>query len=123
MREIANVRQIPGEPARRWFSSPELDLIVWLDEAGNPGGFELCYDKQHRERSIAWDQHSGFRHMAVDDGEQRPGKYKATPVLVADGPFDAHAVIDSFRAASRDLPPEIAEYVLQALEQYPQSSS
>ncbi|HEU0186302.1 MAG TPA: hypothetical protein VFR06_00255 [Gallionellaceae bacterium] len=122
MREQLNVRQIPGEPRRRWFSSKDFDLIVWLDDDQRISGFELCYDKQHREHALVWNRASGFRHMAVDDGEQRPGKYKATPILVADGLFDGRRIHAAFREASRALPSEISETVLRALEQHPQFS-
>jgi hypothetical protein len=81
MREIPNLRQIAGESKRRWFSSSDFDLIVWFSEDDVIAGFELCYDKQHAEHSIAWRNGNEFRHMAVDDGEGRAGKHKASPVL------------------------------------------
>ena len=31
--EDLNVRQVKGEPRRRWFSDADLDLIVWLESA------------------------------------------------------------------------------------------
>jgi len=31
LREIRDVRQVSGEPMRRWFSDEDFDLIVWLD--------------------------------------------------------------------------------------------
>ncbi|HEY6096118.1 MAG TPA: hypothetical protein VIU93_14305 [Gallionellaceae bacterium] len=120
MREHPDVRQIPGEPRRRWFSSKDFDLIVWLAEDQRISGFELCYDKQRHEHAIVWNEASGFRHMAVDDGEQRPGRYKATPILVADGLFDVRRIHAAFREASQGLPPEIRNHVLRALEQHPQ---
>ena len=119
MKEHLNVRQIPGESKRRWFHSENFDLIVWLSDDQGFSGFELCYDKQRSEHSIAWSKPRGFTHMAVDDGEQRPGKYKASPVLVADGRFDAQRVYASFLTASTALPREVAIFVLKALRQYP----
>lgn len=120
MKEHPNVRQIPGEAPRRWFCSNDFDLIVWL--SGDRGflGFELCYDKPRNEHSISWTETGGFRHMAVDDGEQRPGKYKASPVLLPDGLFDARRIHSAFREASRALPEEVASYVLRALERHPE---
>jgi hypothetical protein len=118
--ERINVRQIPGEPKRRWFSSDDFDLIVWVADDQSFNGFELCYDKGNRERSISWRRAGGFRHMAVDDGEQRPGKHKASPVLIPDGYFDARQVHSALSAVSHMLPAEIAGYVLKALERYPQ---
>jgi hypothetical protein len=119
MEERINVRQIPGEAKRRWFFSDEFDLIVWLADDQQITGFELCYDKRDFEKSISWRDGAGFRHMAVDDGEHRPGKHKATPILVQDGLFDASRVYSDFLAVSNMLPEEIAGYVLQALGQYP----
>ena len=119
MEERINVRQIPGEAKRRWFFSDEFDLIVWLADDQQISGFELCYDKCGFERSISWRADAGFRHMAVDDGEQRPGKYKASPILVPDGYFDASRVHSDFLAVSHLLPEEIAGYVLNVLGQYP----
>ena len=34
LREIELARQHPGEPRRRWFTSSNSDLFVWVDEAG-----------------------------------------------------------------------------------------
>ncbi|MGE5490302.1 MAG: hypothetical protein ACM31P_03355 [Actinomycetota bacterium] len=119
MREIPHVRQIPGEPKRRWFSSKDFDLILWLAEDHGFSGFELCYDKSFGEHSIIWTRASGFRHMAVDDGEQRYGKHKASPVLVPDGVFDVRLVHAAFAEASTSLPTEVSQFVLEALESYP----
>lgn len=119
MIEVAGVRQIPGEPRRRWFSSEGFDLIVRYDSAGVIGGFELCYDKPLHERAILYSSDAGFRHMRVDDGEQRPGKYKASPVLTADGSFDGPRVLAEFIAAGSALPEEIAAFVRTALQRHP----
>jgi len=112
-------REIVGKARRRWFSSPQFDLILWLDEHHAFTGFELCYDKQDSEHAIAWSPQQGFRHMAVDTGETRPGKHKAAPILVADGVFDVQRVRKTFQDASASLPQEVAAYVSRALEQYP----
>lgn len=119
MREQIHVRQISGERRRRWFFSKNFDLIVWHDADGSIAGFELCYDKLHGERSIVWRPTGGFTHTAIDDGELRPGNYKASPVHVADGFFDAQRVHAAFAQESHSLPKEIAEYVLHAIEKHP----
>jgi hypothetical protein len=111
--------EIIGKADRRWFSSPQFDLIVWLAADQSFDGFELCYDKQDQEHSIAWSQAHGYRHMAVDSGEYRPGKYKAAPILVPDGHFDLTRILSAFNAIRYALPPDIAEFVARTLEQYP----
>ncbi len=119
MQEWPRVRQIPGESRRRWFSSAEFDLIVWYEDERRITGFELCYDKTGLERSISWRSREGYCHMAVDDGEHGADRYKATPILVADGAFDATAVHAAFLAASHALPSEISAFVLSSLEHHP----
>lgn len=119
MRERVSVTQHAGEPRRRWFSSPNLDLIVWFDQCESITGFELCYDKGRIEHAVRWKPRSGFAHMVVDDGESRPGKYKATPILRANGYFDATRIHAAFASECASVPTEISTCVLQALESHP----
>jgi hypothetical protein len=119
MYEIRDLRQIPGEAKRRWFCSEQMDLIVWFDDAGQICGFELCYDKHQGEHAIVWGKDSGFRHMAVDDGEAKPGKYKASPILRANGYFDVSRIHATLQGMADTLPPAIAQPVLQHLANHP----
>ncbi len=113
--ELQNVRQIPGERRRRWFSSPDLDLIVWIDTDDKPAGFELCYDKKRQEKALRWSP-SGFAHMVVDDGEGRPGRHKSSPVLTGQGAFDADRIYKHFIAECRQLPEEIMNFIMSIFE-------
>jgi len=80
LREIRNVRQIPGDGRRRWFQDTYFDLIVWYDDDGGMTGFQLCYDKKDRERAFTWRRGQRCIHEEIDAGEQ-PGHAKMTPVL------------------------------------------
>ncbi len=111
LREVSIVRQIPGEPRRRWFASRNFDLFVWVDEHAAPIGFQLCYDKQDGEHAMTWTESSGYSHMAVDAGESRPARPKGTPILVADGTFDAARILDEFLGEAMSLPAEYARMV------------
>ena len=117
--EILDVRQTPDEPTRRWFRSDDLDLIVWCDASGAPTGFQLSYDRLHSEHALTWTPQLGFVHNAVDDGEDGGIRYKETPILVADGHFDANRLSDRFAAASACLPPVIAAFVGTKLREHP----
>lgn len=123
MKENIHVRQIPGDRRRRWFSSADFDLIVWLNDDGTFAGFELCYDKTRTESSLVWRPETGFANMTVDDGENRPGRYKASPVLVPGGHFDAHRIYSAFAKESHSLPKDVATYVMGVLEQHPNYSA
>jgi len=101
---------------RRWFYSPQVDLIVWTDEVDTLVAFEFYYDKSVDEHVLVWRQDSGFAHMAVDDGEQKPVlQYKQAPILIADGHLDLNRIRSLFRDSIEDLPPEVARDVAQVL--------
>jgi hypothetical protein len=119
LRELADVRQVPGEPRRRWFSSPDLDLIIWVGERGAVLAFQLCYDKSRGERALTWHSERGYDHAAVDDGERQPSQYKSTPILVADGRLDRERVLELFVAASEALPHSIRETVADLIMRSP----
>jgi hypothetical protein len=110
MHEIDNPRQVPGEPRRRWFYSHEMELIVWVDEAGAPTGFQLCYDKPVRERVLTWGERTGFEHAAVDEDEAS-GKHKGAPVLVPAPPEDVAALRERFARVASTLPEDVARFV------------
>src|ERR1043165_9780304 len=118
LRETPRVRQIGGEPFRRWFSSLDLDLIVWL-KGQELVGFQLCYDKQRSERAITWREGRGFDHARVDDGESGGAWSKGTPLLVADGKFDHERVKWMFFNSAEKVPRKIRGFVMAALGGYP----
>jgi hypothetical protein len=111
LEEIINVRQVKGDLRRRWFSCSTMDLVVWFDQSDSPVGFQYCYDKGSAERALTWTLESGFSHMAIDDGEGGGLQQKASPILVADGNFDAVRNIDLFLKNSQCLPAEILDFV------------
>lgn len=119
LQELKDVRQIPGEMRRRWFSSRDMDLIVWFDHDDRPVSFELCYDKRSSEKALRWSP-SGFTHSVVDDGENRPGRYKSTPVLRESGLFEAARVINQLDSECRQLPDEIVRFVMSVIASHPE---
>jgi len=117
LRELDNIRQVDGEPKRRWFTSSEIDLIVWFDGAEKPVGFQLCYDKGRDERAFTWREGRGYDHAAVDEGDRKKTQgYKGTPILVADGTFEHDRVKTIFMKSSSAIPDRIREFVVETLE-------
>lgn len=116
LKEVHNPRQISGEPCRRRFSSGEMDLVVWMSEANEPLGFQLCYDKHRHEKAITLRPGSEhMQYMAVDSGESAAMRHKASPILVPDGDIDPVTIVHAFRDEAGRLPPEIVDYVVSAL--------
>ena len=120
LREIKDVRQIQDEPHRRWLTDEHLDLVIW-DEESEIVGFQLCYDKSHGERAVTWKLESGFTYNGVDGGEDRAGRYKGTPILIADGSFDAQRVAAIFHGQSGDLDAKSSDFIYLKLLEYPQT--
>jgi hypothetical protein len=117
LREWTGVHQTKGRP-RRWFSDDFFELIVWLDPDGSIWGFQLCYDKEGRFRSLTWAKDKGYCHCAVDDGSRADGAHPASPILLQDGLFDAKAVGARLAGASKNLPPEIRSIILEKISRY-----
>jgi len=109
LREVTST-QSAVEPNRRWFADDFFELIVWYDEMSNVEGFQLCYDRGHRERALTWTKAYGLRHEAVDDGESSPLKNQ-TPLFRKGGDFDRTDIVRRFQSASALLPRTLAEFV------------
>lgn len=122
LREFPSVRQIPGEGFRRWFTDEQFDLYVWYESrsARRVVGFQLCYDKQGRQKALTWYRDRGYLHTAVDDGESSPLKNR-TPILVADGVFPRDRITALFREAAASLDTGLAELVAGKLAAYPEA--
>jgi hypothetical protein len=116
--EIRNARQAQGEGFRRWFTDEYFDLIVWYGESDSLIGFQLCYDKQERERALTWTVEHGFQHNRIDSGEI-PGHAKMSPVITADGQFGAAEILKRFEKASTAMDAGIARFVSNAVKGYP----
>ncbi|MDQ7778101.1 MAG: hypothetical protein RDV41_00120 [Planctomycetota bacterium] len=114
--EVTKVRQIPGEPERRWFSDDLYDLFVWFSKEGTIVGFQLCYDKGHKEKALTWTSDRGFSHLKVDSGDV--GWSRMTPILVPDGVFDTGRVLAEFKRVSRNIEAGIADFVIARLGEY-----
>jgi hypothetical protein len=117
--EIRNARQVAGEGYRRWFTDDDFDLIVWYADGGDLVGFQLCYGKEESERALTWTRAHGFQHNRVDTGEVA-GRSKMTPLIIADGTFDADPVVATFRRQCAGLEPALSSFVIQKLGEYPQ---
>ena len=118
--ELKDSQRITDDRRRRWFSSTDVDLIVWYDEGESLVGFELYYDKNVREHVFIWRAESGFTHLAVDDGEQKPVlEYKEAPLLIPDGHADPNRIRKLFEGSCGNLPVELVTLVRRKLAQHP----
>ena len=118
--ELKSSQQPIDGRRRRWFYSPDMDLVVWYEADDSISGFELYYDKNVREHVFIWQSEGGFTHLAVDDGEQKPVlEYKEAPILIPDGHVDAGHIKGLFEASCDGLPAELLTLVRSKLDRFP----
>lgn len=118
LKEEKRVRQIQDEPRRRWFCDDYFDLIVWFEPGEEIFGFQLCYDRERNPRALTWTRRQGYRHNGIDNGEYVTGTTQVTPILVADGLFDAPSIADRLAAAAGELPQTVAAFVLEKVRAF-----
>jgi hypothetical protein len=119
LREISSIRQNSKRRKKRWFTDADMDLFIWLNQQALTH-FQLSYNKRGQEHAITWDIETGFCHNSVDTGEQfLHFKYKMTPILVADGEFDAATVARDFLQASDNIEESLADFIYARLLEYP----
>ena len=120
MREIDQkyLSQEKGEPRRRWFEDEYFDLLVWQHETGEIVEFQLSYDKIRDQHALTWKKQKGYIHNKVDDGESRPGRFKASPILLADGIFQKDKIAERFRRNSKEIDKVVSSFVYNKLKAY-----
>jgi hypothetical protein len=114
--EFKDVSQHPGEPRRRYFLSDYFDLYVWENKDSQFVGFQLCYDKNNKERALSYID-GVFTHRGIDTGEADASENRS-PILVADGAFSKDENLDRFMEESKMMDQKVAGYVIRMLKEY-----
>lgn len=118
LREISNVKQIPGQGARRWFNDEHMDLFVWYDAGGRILGFQLCFDKDTRaERALTFTEDEGYTLDYVTT--EASVSDMASPVLLRADGFSRRLLIDQLREFGETLERPLYEYLSEKLEECP----
>ena len=118
LREIRNIREIPDQGPRRWFSDERLDLFVWYDKGGRILGFQLCFDKDTRvERALTFTEEGGYSldHVAGEASVCDLG----SPVLVPAGECSHRQLIDQLGERGAALERSLYDYLREKLEECP----
>ena len=114
---ILNVRQIPGEDFKVWFTDDYWDLFIWIDRKKTISSFQLGYGKPAEEKIIKWTRGGSLYAMTVSSGEETLSANR-TPILVMDTSFDKELVIAKFREDSRRVTRQIADFIIARLSAY-----
>jgi hypothetical protein len=119
MVRIKDVRQIPGEPFRQWYTGRNCDLIIWYSDSLTIQGFQFCYRLGQAERALTWMEGRGDSHHGIDSGDLVPGGPKRSPVLVPDGKLSKTVVRGIFNKESRQVRTTVVRWVNEKLDAYP----
>lgn len=110
--ELSDARLESGNRSRRWFADTNMDLTVWYEADGAIAGFQLCFDRLHAEHALTWWSRTGHSVHAVDDGENRPGRPKASPILTPDGDARICSVLlAEFQQRAVEIDCQVAHFV------------
>ena len=119
LKEIFATRQNSRYLMKRWFTDSSMDLFIWFRNQA-PVRFQLSYNRHGDEYAINWNTNTGFSHSRIDPGEQfDPLKYKMSPILLADGEFDALTTARTFLRASKNIEESLADFIYARLFEYP----
>ncbi|MBT8489758.1 MAG: hypothetical protein KJN62_01790, partial [Deltaproteobacteria bacterium] len=80
--------------------------------------FQLSYDRSYNQRALTWHTESGFTHDHIDDGEGKPGKMKATPILLPDSHFNYKEIGGRFKKHGSHIEGRISTFVYKKIMQY-----
>ncbi len=103
LRELKNIKQIEGEPRRRWFADEELDLILWYNSDKRLDGFEICYDKLAGSKSITW------KTIQTVEGLSKS-------ILVSNSFHDRERIRNMLADRSDNLEHHLRKFILDRLE-------
>lgn len=117
LREITAVRQDPEWTTKQWFRDDVLDLFVWRGSSGGIEKFQLACRDADTEHALTWTAAGGFLRHRVDDGEQRPDRHKATPILIPESRFPLELVAAAFHERAGRLDPGVRAFVAAKLEE------
>jgi hypothetical protein len=92
-----------------------FSLYVWFQDKYEIIGFQLCYYNNYY--AVTWDKEHGFVHEKIDQGTGL-GRWRGTPVLVPDGDFDKEMVIGLFNKSSKNMEPEMKNFILSRLKEF-----
>ena len=115
--EIKNAKKFDHGLRTRWFSDDYFDLTIWLNDSEEIVSFQLTYDKYHNPHALSWKSGNGYRHEKVDDGEIS-GRYKKSPILLADGHFSKNIIADRFKSEGAEISPEITDFIYGKILSY-----
>ncbi|HCM24972.1 MAG TPA: hypothetical protein DIC34_00220 [Treponema sp.] len=118
--EFPNLSQ-SGDGYRRLFTDDYFDLYIWYDgKDGEPTGFQLNYSVRDDPHSLTCSIGGSCTHTKIDEGEDAPGRFKGSPILVSDGAFEKDTVLERFRSASRTLDAGMRNIIIKAIGDYAQ---
>lgn len=118
LREIRSPGHQTTPHYRRWFSDADTDLFIWFRQQ-IPTKFQLSIGKRSHEYAISWERERGYSLSFVDAGENRPGKYKMSPLLIPYETGNLSQLARQFLAASVTIDTDLADFVFARLLEHP----
>jgi hypothetical protein len=111
LRELKNVRQMPGEGFRRWFGSDCFDLWVWYSQDRiSLTGFQLVWDDS--ALAITWTTDHGFSDRRIT-----PEGFgmKMTTLLDGEAGKVSPLLISIFKHHAEDIAKDLVSLIVEKI--------
>jgi len=120
LREIRGLQQRSFKRIKRWFQDDYFDLFLWQNRLGTIVEFQLCYRRDTRdERVLDWRRGRGFQHLKPESLHAGDSFLEDdTWALCPDGVMPYLTLRQRYDAASAGLPPEIARFLSDKIDEY-----
>lgn len=121
-REVKSVRQVAGEPHKRFFRADGADLFVWTDDRGELLEFQFAFDFRFEEVAARWRRGGTTSLVEVETGQivSNSAQLRSPMYLPTDTPreiaieaktrFDEHA-----GSLDENLRSEIGDHIEEAV--------
>ena len=118
MYEISNVWQRDPDLRKRWFTTEDcdIDLYVWEHVTnGEIVHFQFYYDKNRSEKMVEW-KGMTLNYASVDDGGAF-GFYKSSPVLIRVDRMNLSVALHIFQKHSADVDESIQKFIIARFQE------
>ena len=117
--ENKDVRQRPGEGYRRWFLNNYFDIIVWYEKKdGDIKGFQICYEKNGREKAFTWEPKAVSSHYVSTSGFDKSESSFDSAILMGHAGKIPGEVIDKLNSDQGELDSDLLNNFIEKITSY-----
>lgn len=99
---------------RKWFSTADEEIILWIEKDQKLRTFQLCLKKPTHEIIVSWNEDKGLSTNSLDDGGDNPTSNRS-PVIREDSVIVKLEECENAMASILEVHPEFKPFYMQVL--------